>query len=156
MTCRHQPGDPNCSSHPDRRREAQAAYDRQREEEQQKKIERQKIIDSLPPTPDAENYEIEDFERVGPHLVLKVKYPNCSKCAYEGKKVMVFLNVAEKDVITWKRIDPHFRADPGKPPPKREAPSPAARFPASPQGWEDAVAYAKRKAGIVQEAKGIG
>lgn len=145
MTCRHAPGDPNCSSHPDRRREAEAAYAQQREEDKKKKLERQKIIDSLPPTPDSENYEVEDYARVGPHIVLKVAYPNCAKCAYEGKKIMVFLNVSEKEVITWKKIDPHFRGEPSKPVAKRESPSPAARFPASNDGWMDAVAYAKSK-----------
>ena len=118
MTCRHGPGDRNCTTQ----------FPRGYSEPE-------------PKTPDASNYSIEDFERVGTHLVLKVKYPNCAKCSYEGNKVMVFLNVTELQVLRWKKIDPQFggkRSD-------REAPSPSARFPASPEGWVDALAYARGK-----------
>ncbi len=92
-------------------------------------------------------YEVIDAVPIGPHLVMKVQYPNCSMCAYEGIKVMVFLNVNLIDALKWKTIDPHFRAsdDPvnlGRP---RQAPSPAARFPASEDGWEDALTYAKSR-----------
>lgn len=119
MTCRHSPGDPNCTS---------AKYN----------------SDYSPPKPDKANYKIEDVHRVGPHLVLKVRYPNCSMCAYEGHKIMVFLNVTELAALKWQEIDPHFR-DPKKSTTARQAPSPAARFPASPEGWADAVAYATGK-----------
>ena len=95
-------------------------------------------------TPNPAGYEIVEVERVGDHLVMKVLYPNCSKCAYEGQKVMVFLNVSEADALRWRRIDPHFRAPHQGLMPK-EAPSPDARFPASIEGWEDALAYAKSK-----------
>ncbi len=95
-------------------------------------------------TPDATKYQIIDVARVGQHLVLKVLYPNCSKCSYEGNKILVFLNVTEKDVIFWKEIDPHFRP-PGKTSARHQAPSPAARFPASPNGWADAMEYAKSR-----------
>ncbi len=117
MTCRHQHGDPNCSSHP-----------------------------KEPKTPDSYKYTIEDVEQIGEHLVLKVKYPNCNNCSYEGNKVIVFLNCSTKDALKWKKIDPHFRdpkLDLGKT--KTEAPSPAARFPANPEGWCDAIAYAHGK-----------
>lgn len=95
-------------------------------------------------TPDAERYEIVDVERVGAHIVMKVLYPNCRRCAYEGNKVMVFTDITEAQILKWKRIDPHFRA-PGDNP-TREAPSPAARFPASDEGWQDALNYARKKA----------
>jgi hypothetical protein len=75
---------------------------------------------------------------------MKVLYPNCSKCAYEGNKVMVFLNVNEVDVLRWRKIDPHFR-DPKTSRSSKEAPPPAARFPASKEGWADALAYANSK-----------
>lgn len=97
-------------------------------------------------TPDAEKFEIEEVERVGEHLVLKVRYPNCRKCAYEGNKVMVFLGVSEGQALKWKKIDPHFR-DPSRPVSAREAPAPAARFPASKEGWADALVYARGKVG---------
>ena len=118
---------------------------------------------SGPTTPDKTKYEIVDVAREGPHLTLKVRYPNCALCAYEGVKVLVFLDVAEVAVLKWREIDPHFRP-PEKPPkltpskdgpprPSRTwqrlqetaAPSPAARFPASEQGWNDALAYMRTK-----------
>jgi hypothetical protein len=95
-------------------------------------------------TPDKTAYEIEQLERVGEHLVLRVRYPNCTRCAYEGNKVMVFLDVPETQALKWREIDPHFR-DPATPTIRTEAPSPAARFPASVEGWDDAVAYAHTK-----------
>lgn len=50
-------------------------------------------------TPDAERFEIEDVVAVGSHLVLKVKYPNCERCSYEGTKIMVFLNCSTIDAL---------------------------------------------------------
>jgi hypothetical protein len=126
MTCRHAANDPSCSSHRD--------YVAPQSEE------------PMSTTPDSEKYEIVEAERVGKHLVLKVHYPNCKRCAYEGNKVMVFFNVSETDALKWRRIDPHFRASTYvSPDSKKGAPSPAARFPASPEGWKDAIDYAERK-----------
>ena len=122
MTCRHERGDPNCSSN-------RSSY---------------RDYDTTPATPDASRFSIEEAERVGLHLVLKVKYPNCARCAFEGNKVMVFLNVTELQVLKWKKIDPHFRAPDSTFFPS-DAPSPAARFPASPDGWSDALKYARGK-----------
>ena len=119
MICRHSPGDPNCGS---------GSYGRS--------------YASAPATPDASNYTVEDIARCGSHLVLKVKYPNCSNCAFEGIKVMVFLNVTELEALRWRKIDPHFR---GSKAVKGEAPSPAARFPGTTDGWSDALAYAQGK-----------
>lgn len=123
MTCHHRAGDPACSS----TRSAQdAAYERGR----------------ASATPDAENYEIEEAEPVGHHLVLKVRYPNCAKCSYEGVKILVFLNTTAAQALKWKRIDPHFREAKAV---TTEAPGPAARFPASKEGWQDALTYARLK-----------
>ncbi len=67
---------------------------------------------------------------------------------------MVFLNITEGQMLKWKQIDPHFRSsnrgnmrhlDGDKQFPSNEAPSPAARFPASVDGWADAVSYARGK-----------
>jgi len=123
MVCRHSADDTSCSSHP-------------------RYVEPYRA--PTPVTPDASNYSIEEAERVGQHLVLKVKYPNCRSCAYEGLKVMVFLNVTELQVIHWRNIDPHFR-DPKLKVTKHHAPSPAARFPGTADGWADALAYARSK-----------
>lgn len=95
-------------------------------------------------TPDNTQYEIVEIFRVGEHVVLKVLYPNCRKCSYEGNKIMVFLNVSEVQLVKWRVIDPHFREGTSS---EREAPSPAARFPASAEGMEDALAYARSKMG---------
>lgn len=128
MTCRHSYGDPGCSSYQSQLKKAQALVNKSKSAT----------------TPDSQNYEVIDAHREGTHLVLKVKYPNCAKCSYEGTKVMVFLNVTEKDIIMWNQIDPHF-GDPKEKRTKNQAPSPAARFPASDEGWKDAIAYVVRK-----------
>lgn len=147
MTCRHSPGDPNCSSSPaGAARNAARAAEGAREESDRKHKKRIAELEAqLPRTPDAENFEIQEAEEVGPHLVLKVAYPNCKQCSYEGVKVMVYMNTGVKAVLKWRRIDPHFREpslyqnDPNR---QRYAPGPDARFPGSPEGWDDAMAYA--------------
>lgn len=139
MTCRHGAGDPACSSTANGWRAAEIAR-----ENAEYEVQRRLKAAEAARSPDAENYEIVDAARVGPHLVMKVRYPNCAKCAYEGDKVMVFLDVTEVDVLRWRRIDPHF-SDPKATRSPREAPSPAARYPASPAGWTDAMSYAHGK-----------
>jgi len=121
MICRHQPNDPDCSSN--------NPY---------------KYYSEPVKTPDSKNYSIDDVVAVGKHVVLKVKYPNCSNCAFEGTKIMVFLNTTLIDVIKWKEIDPHFRQS-NKVPITTKAPSPAARFPGNIDGWNDALEYARKK-----------
>ena len=97
-------------------------------------------------TPDSKNFEIEKFEQVGSFMVVQALYPNCSKCSYEGRKVMVFQNVTVQDIVYWREIDPHFRPVPKEREAinKKVAPSPVARFPADPQGlgWERAKCFA--------------
>lgn len=137
MTCRHKPGDPDCGSHA-RNSAAEATQAEKRRADQ---FERELAAMS----PDKTNYQIIDAQRVGTHIVLKVRYPNCIKCAYEGSKVMVFLNVTEGDVLKWRTIDPHFR-NPKEANNLGAAPPPAARFPASSEGWSDALTYARGKA----------
>ena len=144
MTCRHQAGDPNCSSHKDYR-DSSAYADEQRASERlsvELAKKRKEELDAS--TPDPDRYTIEDVARIGPHLVMKVKYPSCTKCSFEGSKVMVFLRVPELEAIRWRRIDPHFR-DPKGMRRANEAPSPAARFPATAEGWADAIRYAESK-----------
>lgn len=135
MTCRHGAGDMDCSSHP------RNIEIRQQEAAEKKRKKRER--DAL--TPDADNYEIQDFRRVGSghrqHIVMKVRYPNCKLCAHEGVKIMVFPTMTEMQMLHLKRIDPHFR------PPyeheKHEAPSPIARFPGNSEGWKHAIAFAE-------------
>lgn len=98
-------------------------------------------------SPDPDRFAIDDIEQVGPHLVVKVEYPGCVRCSYDRRKVMVFLNTDIKQAIKWRRIDPHFRevTKSNLPAGQTEAPSPAARFPASRDGWCDALSYARGK-----------
>lgn len=101
-------------------------------------------------TPDPDEFTVEDVEQVGRNLVLKVRYPGCAGCDYDRCKVMVYVGVELKTVLRWRRIDPHFKAPAGPartPDQLRSAPSPVARFPASSEGWADAIEYAKQKGG---------
>lgn len=136
--CRHSPGDPDCSSNG-------GGYVREQHEAAARENDRLKKQVADLTSPKVDEFEMVEVEEVGPHLVVKAKYPNCAKCSYEGNKIMVFLNTPTKDALFWKLVDPHFR-DPSKPHKKSEAPGPAARFPASPEGWQDALDYARFKA----------
>ena len=118
MICRHSPGDPNCSTN-------------------------RPYTPPMPATPDSANYEVLEAQVVGHFMVLQVRYPNCSNCAYEGTKTMVFSGVGFQDALKWKKIDPHFR---GPSRASNEAPSPIARFPGNEEGWQDAMQYANMKA----------
>lgn len=127
MTCRHQKGDPNCSSSPGYVDPYRSTYS------------------PTPPTPDAKNYIITRVEAIGDDvLVLQVKYPNCAKCAYEGTKTVVYVGVKLVDALRWKEIDPHFADRKAKRSPT-QAPSPAARYPGDEEGWQDGLDYAQRK-----------
>lgn len=119
MTCRHRAGDPDCSS-------TSSSYSR-----------------AWSDTPDSSNYKVLDAVQEGYHLIMKVKYPNCSKCSYEGTKILVYLHTTAIAAVKWKNIDPHFTDK--KPLSDEYAPSPSARFPASTAGWKDALDYARSK-----------
>jgi hypothetical protein len=131
MTCRHKKGDPDCSSTVGGRawlenKEAQIRY------QERRKLEAE--------TPDSEKFTILDHREIGEMLALRVEYPNCKKCSYEGVKVMVFDKATIADALYWKKIDPHF-TDPKTVRPKTEAPGPIARFPGSDAGWKLAQAF---------------
>lgn len=138
MTCRHKDriNNPECSSY--RTPDEQLANAKDAVESLKTKF---KLVD----TPDAANFEIEDlWELQGTKMtcvVLKVRYPSCAKCSFEGVKVMVF-DVSTKDVVRWREIDPHFRETATGSP--KHAPSPVARFPGD--AWEHAKAYAYLRA----------
>jgi hypothetical protein len=123
MTCKHKPGDINCSS-----------YD---------PYKYQPPTPEPPKTPDSQKFEIEDvYDTINNYIILKVKYPNCSMCSYEGNKVIVYSGIQLKDVLKWREIDPHFRDSDSND--AKKAPSPIARFPASSEGWANAVAFVNR------------
>jgi len=123
MTCRHGPRDPNCTAWA-----SSAEFQREKE--------------LLARTPDPDNFEVMDAAAVGSNLILKVRYESCMGCAYDAQKVLVYLDTSTIMALKWKRIDPHFDDKERGP---REAPSPDARFPASSQGWQDAIDYAESK-----------
>jgi hypothetical protein len=96
-----------------------------------------------PAAPDAGEFEIERVTTVAHHLVVQVRYPSCSACAYEGLKTLVFEKCALDDAIKWREIDPHFRDNSkGNKLPKKIAPSPIARFHGNDRGWALAIAFA--------------
>jgi len=148
VICRHSKGDPNCGSTAGG---YQALANQRYAEELIRKEASTKIreleaklVEQESLTPDSSRYEVDEVAKVGKHLVLRILYPNCAKCAYEGMKVLVFLNVDMPGCLKWKRIDPHFR-DPKVKLTPQDAPPPSARFPATAQGWADAIAYAGTK-----------
>ena len=138
MTCRHSPGDPNCSSN-----QPQYYEDTNKVDRLEKKIKELEAA-LAGQNPDNTRFEIEEIVEVGGNLVAKIKYPNCAKCSYEGNKIMVFAKCSLKDAIKWRVIDPHFKSTPKVADPK-VAPSPIARFPASGKGWDDALKYAEKE-----------
>lgn len=89
-------------------------------------------------TPDASQFDVEEVFSKNNYLLLKVKYPSCVNCSYEGTKLLLFKDVQPFDPVKWKKIDPHFRSPSSVNNPK-EAPSPIARFPASKEGWDLAI-----------------
>jgi hypothetical protein len=170
MTCRHTPGDLNCSSNGggwklEAARSQEQSLDRAEKAHGAalKEITRlEGIIRQFqvatgqtepPASPDNENFDILDNVEVNGHLVLKAQYPSCAKCAYEGTKIMVYENVSLREAIKWRVIDPHF-ADPNRPlNTARVAPSPVARFPGNEKGWADAVNYATSVLGAVGDVR---
>ena len=95
-------------------------------------------------SPDNSRFRILKAQPVDNNLVLKVEYPNCKACSYEGIKVIVFQDVSPSDALLWETLDPHFREldlSGGSNP--HAAPPPFARFPASDPGWAAAIRCAE-------------
>lgn len=105
---------------------------------------------------DISSFEIQNIFCEGGYLVLMVKYLHPDGrvqkgCTFEGVKVLVYEDVSVKDVVFWKKIDPHFsnpalvvRAsmDAHSLSPK-EAPSPFCRFRGDDKGWTNAIDFVK-------------
>lgn len=141
VACRHRREnitialDPTCSSYP-----------KTPEEVALKIAELRAAIDTLQPaspSPDARDFEVESAQQVGLHLVMRVRYPSCADCAFEGSKVILFENCSVLDALKWRKIDPHFRERPATGWNTREAPSPSARFVPTKEGWAAALRYAE-------------
>ncbi len=145
MICHHTKNDPDCSGNGGGYSRSSSNSD---EVDKLKAQHAAELAALRSTTPDPSQYDIVDAAEVNGHLVLKVLYPNCAKCSFEGHKVMVFLECTSLQAMKWRNIDPHFRADVSgrfEGEMKRTAPSPAARFPATAEGWADAIKYAERK-----------
>lgn len=98
-------------------------------------------------TPDPTKWELVDFLESGSYFIAKVKFQTCEHAGYGGHKVLVF-KATTKEAILWRHMDPHF-VEKQKTPlsSKNIAPVPIARFPASPEGWNDALAFVRVKNG---------
>ena len=155
MTCRHAGNDPNCSAHrgpygdvdtyEKSWKDASEQYAREMKgtpgwynQSSNNLRDYVEVKPVTPETPDSKKYEILEIQEMGKFLVMKVKYPNCAKCAYEGSKVLV-LEATLAQAIFWNEIDPHFRDEK---PTKKKAPSPVARFTANAEGWKNAISFA--------------
>lgn len=137
MICRHTKNDPNCSSHPDNRDYGNAPTIHSGAKSSS-------YADrSTDPSPDADRFDIEALEEIGSHLVVKARYPDCASCAYEGNKVLVFFNCTCKQAAMWRKLDPHFRDPKKHVASAKVAPPPDARFPASLDGWKNAIAFTR-------------
>lgn len=120
---------------------ANAAHERKKAAEREAETNR-RITELAERSPNPDEFKIVDYEQVDRHLVLKVRYPSCKRCAYDQCKVMVFLDATMKKALAWTRIDPHFREEKDA---GLGAPSPVARFPASNDGWHNAIEFARSK-----------
>lgn len=138
MTCRHRhsSGDPNCGSN-------RYSYDDSSGKLRATEAEPERLRRELTSRPDPDNskFELLDMVQVGKAMVVKVRYESCPKCSYEGMKVLVYADASPIDVAKWRVVDPHFSDRPQAS--SREAPSPIARFPASPTGMGLAVKLAQ-------------
>lgn len=122
MTCRHSLYDPACGSYESNLKRLKQDFEAQFGDEK-----------------DSTKFVIESYEEIAPYLILKVTYPSCKNCSYEGTKLMVFKDVSLLRVMQWRNIDPHFRET--LPEDKFAAPSPVARFPATEEGMQAARAF---------------
>ena len=87
-----------------------------------------------PPAPGAPNpshWELFHYAKVGRDLVVVVRYPDCTN--FEGLKILVYIETSPADLITQKRLDPHFSGDP-------KLKTPFARFEPTVAGWNAAKA----------------
>ncbi len=89
--------------------------------------------DTLAPNPDPKKFEIKTWWTEGRYVAALVHYPGCT--SYQGNKVIV-LTDDDNSILRRIELDPHFT----------EGSDVVARFPATAEGWNDAIAYCKFKA----------
>lgn len=84
------------------------------------------------PNPRPDNYSLVRSEVVNGHLIIELKYHDCTN--YEGRKIMVYKCTLD-ELMKQKLIDPHFCNN-------EDYFSPIARFEPTEQGWNNACALA--------------
>jgi hypothetical protein len=81
------------------------------------------VSESSPPpvrgNQDPTNYQVLFVEEIGTYLIATLVYHDCTN--YEGRKILLFYNVTEEQLLKQERIDPHFCDS-------KEHISPIARF----------------------------
>lgn len=77
--------------------------------------------------PNPRNWKIVKAEEYAKHLIIELKYPDCTN--YEGNKILLFENVSLVELVNQGMIDPHFFKD-------SKYKSPIARFEPTKRGWE--------------------
>ena len=129
MSCRHADGDPKCSTKNPRAMAERATAEYKRW-----------VVGQEGPGNSGEEFDIEDAEEVGQMLVLRITYPSCPGCAFEGTKIMI-MRATLKEALRWKKIDPHFRqvSETFNP---FEAPPPVLRVEPTDLGWKHALHFA--------------
>ena len=87
------------------------------------------------PNPNPKRFKVLEVASFRGYVACRVHYPDCT--TYGGEKILVYRLTG-----TWlyrqKELDPHFLENDR---------SPIARFPATKDGWADALAYAQMKSG---------
>jgi hypothetical protein len=63
---------------------------------------------------------------------VEIRYPDCKN--YEGKKIMVYEKTNITQLVSQRKIDPHFSNHPN-------FRSPVARFEPTPKGWDMAKVF---------------
>ena len=82
------------------------------------------------PNSDPARYDVLDHLQIGPYLIVKLRYLDCTN--YEGTKVMVYVDCTMPQLLKQRRVDPHFAET-------KQYRSPVARFEPTKRGWNMAV-----------------
>lgn len=83
------------------------------------------------------DWEFEEYKRVGPNVVCRVKKRNC------GTYVFVYENVPEDAIVKWRNLEFSMTVRRGG---TDNAPAPVATFPPTPEGMKNAVEFARMRA----------
>lgn len=83
--------------------------------------------------PDPYIFNVLRMCQVGNHLVVEIRYLNCTN--YEGKKILLYDHLSPNQFMSFKSVDPHFSDN-------TDYKSPIARFEPTDRGWRMAVLMA--------------